>query len=343
MRRPPRTVASAGSRLDDHGNVAVAGPRSRRRAARAVGETDPPLGQPPVAVAAILAVMQVAFIGFGLIAGSIARAVRSNPATRDWRMAAWSPSGDGPRQAVEDGVLDVAGASPEAVLPGASLVVLAGPATACLADLDRLAGPWRALLSPDAVITDVASTKGMLVASADAAGLRYVGGHPMAGRESAGYGSGDADLFVDRPWVLVAGAHAGDADVARVAALAGACRARVVAMDASVHDRAVAGISHLPLVVAAALVEVVAGASDWPEAVALAAGGWRDTTRVARGDAAMGAAIAVTNAPALAARLRDLRIVLDGWLVDLERSGGPDETAIAARLHAARSVLEEPR
>jgi prephenate dehydrogenase len=287
--------------------------------------------------------MHLAFIGFGLIAGSIAHAVRADPASRDWTMAAWSPSGDGPRQALADGVIDVAAASPEAALAGADLIILAGPATACLADLVRLAGPWRTLLAPDAVITDVASTKGMLVARADAAGLRYVGGHPMAGRESAGYGSADMDLFVGRPWVVVPGAHADAGDVARVAALAGACRARVVMVDAEVHDRAVAGISHLPLVVAAALVEAVAAASDWPEAAPLAAGGWRDTTRVARGDATMGAAIAVTNAPAVAARLRDLRTVLDGWLADLERPGGPDSNAISARLDAARAVLEESR
>jgi prephenate dehydrogenase len=287
--------------------------------------------------------MHLAFIGFGLIAGSIARAIRADPASRDWTMAAWSPSGDGPRQAVADGVLDVATESPESVIPGADLVVLAGPATVCLADLDRLAGPWRGLLAPDAVITDVASTKEMLLARADASGLRYVGGHPMAGRETAGYGSADPDLFVGRPWVVVPGTHADAGDVARVAALAGACRARIVMIDARVHDRAVAGISHLPLVVAAALVEAVAGASDWSEAAPLAAGGWRDTTRVARGDAAMGAAIAVTNAPALAARLRDLRAVLDGWLADLERPGGPDPDVIGARLESARVILEESR
>jgi prephenate dehydrogenase len=157
-----------------------------------------------------------------------------------------------------------------------------------------------------------------------------------------------ADLFVDRPWVVVPGALASDADVDRVAALARACLARVVVMDASAHDRAVAGISHLPLVVAVALVEAVVGATaaaarDWPEAAGLAAGGWRDTTRLAHGDPAMGAAILATNAPALAARIRDLRAVLDVWLAELERSDGPDETAIARRLEAARAMLDTPR
>lgn len=297
--------------------------------------------------------MRVAFLGFGLIAGSIARAISSNPATRDWLVAAWSPSGAGPRQAAADGVVDVVTVAPEAVLDGADLVVLAGPATACLGWMDQLAGPWRGRLPSHAVITDVASTKGMLVARADATGLRFVGGHPMAGRDFTGYAAADPDLFVDRPWVVVPGAHAGRADVERVSALARACRARVVEMDADAHDRAAAAISHLPLVLAAALVEAIAGAATevgpagdragrgWSDARALAAGGWRDTTRVARGDPAMGAAIAVTNAPALAARVRDLRTVLDAWLAELERPGGPDETAIAERLGAARSILEE--
>ena len=118
-------------------------------------------------------------------------------------------------------------------------------------------------------------------------------------------------------------------------------------MDAAEHDAAVAAISHLPLVLAAALVEAVSGPAgapraDWPQAAGLAAGGWRDMTRLARGDAAMGAGILATNGPAVAARLRDLRAVIDDWLAALERPGGPDEAALADRLEAARARLEEP-
>jgi prephenate dehydrogenase len=114
-------------------------------------------------------------------------------------------------------------------------------------------------------------------------------------------------------------------------------------------DRAVAGISHLPLVFAAALVEAVAGdgsagpSTDWPTASGLAASGWRDTTRLARGDPTMGAGIIATNASAIAGRVRDLRLVLDAWQEELDREGGPDATAIAARLAAARRRLDEPR
>lgn len=293
--------------------------------------------------------MQLGFIGFGLIAGSIARAVRANPATSDWAMTAWSPSGEGPQQAVGEGILDFAAAGPEAAVADADLVILAAPVTACLTYVDRLAGPWRAQLPAGAVVTDVASTKALLMERADAAGLRFVGGHPMAGRETAGYDSADATLFVDRPWVLVPGAHVAPTDVGVVADLAAACSAKVVLMDAAAHDRAMAGISHLPLVVAAAMVEAVAGepardpGDDWTAAALLAAGGWRDTTRVARGDPAMGAAIAATNAPALAGRIHDLQRVLDAWLSELERPNGPDEGAIEERLRSARAMLDESR
>jgi prephenate dehydrogenase len=293
--------------------------------------------------------MQLGFIGFGLIAGSIAKAVRSNEITATWTMRAWSPSGAGPAQAVEDGVIDRAAPTALDVLADTDLVILAGPATACLEALDSLSGPWRAALPPDAVITDVASTKAALLGRADAGGLRYVGGHPMAGLEASGYPASRPDLFVDRPWVIVPGGSATPADVDRVTGLADACGARAVRLDARVHDRAVAGISHLPMLVAAALVEAVAGRTDgetrpdWDVARSLAAGGWRDMTRLARGDPAMGSGILVTNSEAVTDRLRDLRAVLDDWLAALERPTGPDESALDGRLRSARDRIEDPR
>lgn len=291
--------------------------------------------------------MRIALLGLGLIGGSVARALRG-PSSRDgsaaWSIAAWTPSGRGPAAALEDGVIDRVAASPEAAIDGADLVVLAGPAPDCLEQLDELAGPWRRVLAPDAVITDVASTKEAIVLRATALGLRFVGGHPMAGRETSGYAASSADLFVDRPWVVVPTSDA--AAVERVEHLAMACGARPLRLGAAAHDRAVAAISHLPLVVAAALVEAVAGdmssgpSADWPTAASLAATGWRDTTRLARGDVTMGAGIIATNAPAIAERVRDLVAALDGWLAELERPGGPDAGEIAERLRTARERLE---
>ena len=118
-------------------------------------------------------------------------------------------------------------------------------------------------------------------------------------------------------------------------------------LDAVTHDRAVAAISHLPLILAAALVESVAGTSaetapgDWSIASGLAASGWRDMTRLARGDPDLGSGIAVTNAAALAERLRGLQATLATWLQSLEEPEAPDETTIRARLAAAKGRLEE--
>ena len=197
---------------------------------------------------------------------------------------------------------------------------------------------------PTAVVTDVASTKSAILGRADAAGLRFVGGHPMAGLETTGYAAADGRLFVDRPWVIVSGAHAEPADAGRVADLATACAARVVLLDAAAHDRAVAAISHLPLLVAAALAESIAGLPErrsclrrwsWPRAAgATPRGSVAAIRRWAR-------PIVATNAPALGARIRDLRAVLDGWLAELERPGGPDEAAVRDRLAAARASLDE--
>lgn len=288
--------------------------------------------------------MRMALLGFGLIGGSIARAVRERgPTPPGDHVSAWTPSGDGPGAAAREGVIDLAATSPEEAIEGADLIVLAGPAPVCLAQLDDLAGAWRGALEPGAVITDVASTKTAIVLRATALGLRFVGGHPMAGRETSGYAASSADLFVDRPWVIVPSAD--DAAVERVEALATVTGARPRRMTAAVHDEAVAAISHLPLVVAAALVEAVAGGrsaerEDWPIAADLASSGWRDMTRLARGDVAMGAGIVSTNAPAIASRIRDLVGVLEAWLAELERPGGPDDREVAERLRAARDRLE---
>ena len=290
--------------------------------------------------------MRLALLGLGLIGGSIARAVRGT----GWEVAAWTPTGGGPRAALAAGAIDVAAPTIDAAVEGADLVVLAAPPSACLDLLDRLAAGKGGFLPQATVVTDVASTKALLVQRAGALGIRFVGGHPMAGRETSGFGAADPDLFRGRPWVVVPANAADGAAVAAVESLAVACGALPVRMTAAVHDAAVAAISHAPLVVAAALVEAMTGgpgeptARGWPAAETLAASGWTGATRLARGDAAMGAGIARTNAGPLAERLRGVRDRLDEWLELLEATGHdglPDEAALHARFAAARARLEE--
>ena len=282
---------------------------------------------------------RVALLGLGLIGGSIARALRADAG--GWSVSAWTPNGIAPRTAAHAGIIDRAAGSEADAIEGADLVVLAAPPLDCVAMLRALGGPLRAALPRDTVVTDVASTKASIDALARDLGLRFVGGHPMAGREASGFAASDPGLFAGRPWVVVPPAVEDDAAVARVEALAIACGARAIRMPADEHDRAVAAISHLPLVLSAALVEAVAGdpwapRAGWSAASGLAAGGWDSMTRLARGDVEMGTGIAATNAGAIAARLADLRAVIDAWIADLE---GPDTDAIRERLAAARAVL----
>ena len=288
--------------------------------------------------------MRLAILGFGLIGGSVARALRARE-PGGWTIAAWSPTGMGPRRAATEGLIDLAAPDPGAAIGGADLVLLAAPPLACLALLDDLAGPLRGALGPEAIVTDVASSKRQLVARARERGIRFVGGHPMAGREASGFDAADGSLFAARPWVIGPPApRADEAAVVVVEELARAVGAIPLRVDPERHDAAVAAISHLPLVLSAALVEAAMGHAGGLDettrkaASRLAATGWQDMTRLARGDAAMGAGIAATNADLLASGIRALRDELDGWLAELERPGGPDPVRLAARFAAARRL-----
>ena len=294
--------------------------------------------------------MRLVLLGLGLVGGSIARAIRSREdagdperVTEPHAIVAWTPDGRGPRAALQARVIDVAARSLEEAIDGASLVILAGPPDACLVLLGDLAAGRSFARTRDLLVTDVASTKGAIVARAAELGLPFVGGHPMAGRETSGFAAADGSLFAGRPWVVVPARSSPPGGVARVMAFAADCGALPVVMDAAEHDAAVAAISHLPLVVAAALVEAIIGRGsgpgrpDWPAARALAATGWASATRLARGDAEMAAGIAVTNGPAIAARIRDLEAVLADWRATIERG---DRDELRARFGAARQRLE---
>jgi prephenate dehydrogenase len=166
-----------------------------------------------------------------------------------------------------------------------------------------LAVPPRAMkhlmlnLPRDVLVTDVASTKAQVMVWAGEAGLDFVGGHPMCGREAFGIDAADADLFVGAPWVLT------QVD-SRVEDIVHAVGAHPVVMDAERHDRLVAGVSHAAFALSAAYTLAVTSSRDWPEMAPLAAGGFRDLTRLASGSPEMYAGIAVTNAENLAAWLK---------------------------------------
>ena len=278
--------------------------------------------------------MEVSLLGLGQIGGSVAHAALA--AGFAARVRAWTPWGRGPAVAESHGI--EAATSLEEAVRGADLIVLAAPPLACLDLLDQLAAGAGGPLG-EAVVTDVASTKAAIVERADRLGLRFVGGHPMAGREASGYDAADPGLFRDRPWIVTPGTSSDAAAIGRVEALAAACGARAVRMAASDHDVAVALISHAPLVVSAAVAEAATDRPEWSVARSLAAGGWAGLTRLARGDPEMGAGILATNRAATAAALRAFGAAIDAWIELLE--GDADAVTLRARLAAARDAASD--
>ncbi|ROR74347.1 prephenate dehydrogenase [Bogoriella caseilytica] len=207
-----------------------------------------------------------------------------------------------------------------------SIVVVATPPdVAAVAVIEALRA------HPGAVVTDVASVKAPIeeevLATSRPAELdvsRYVGSHPMAGRERSGAAAAHADLFAGRPWVIVP--HAGSAEdaVLAVRTLAADVGSAPVRMGASEHDDAVALVSHLPQLAATLVATRLVDAPE--EALALAGQGLRDVTRIAASDPQLWSTILVGNAAPVAAVLRQLREDLDQLLEPLDRSAehGPD-------------------
>jgi len=200
-----------------------------------------------------------------------------------------------------------------AVLAGCSLVVLALP-------LDRLLEPPQELvaaLPPQAVITDVGSVKAPVLELWQGLHPRFVASHPMAGTAEAGVEAGQHGLFHGRPWVATPAAATDPQALALVQGLAQAVGAHWLSCGAAEHDQAVALISHLPVLVGAALLHTAdragaAGAGDLAGLVrALASSGFADTSRVGGGNPELGALMARCNREALLVALAVYRQQLE--------------------------------
>lgn len=262
--------------------------------------------------------MQAAVLGTGLIGSSVGIALRH----AGWSVAGWDPDPEALEGARKIGAVDEAVVSDREAVTGAGLVVAAGP-------VDAIAGGLRAMQT-DALVTDVASVKLPVVAAA-AHLPHFVGGHPMAGRETAGPSGASGSLFRGAPWILTTDG-ADPADLERMRAVVESLGAVPVVMAAAEHDQAVALSSHLPHVVAAALVLELAGE---PEALRLAGGGFRDLTRIAQSDPGWWTDVLAANAAAVAPALRALAGDLTAWAERVERD---DRETIGAELGRAREA-----
>jgi prephenate dehydrogenase len=186
---------------------------------------------------------------------------------------------------------------------------------------------------PDGTVTDVASVKAEVLRAIGETGAdlsRYVGGHPMAGRERSGPLAARGDLFVGRPWVICPGEKSDPARRDDVRLLAQATGARPVVMTADRHDVAVALVSHVPQVAASLVAARLQDGSE--EVISLAGQGLRDVTRIAASDPLLWAQILAANAAPVAEVLELLRADLDAMITDLQLLAGPDPGPALARV-----------
>ena len=228
----------------------------------------------------------VAVVGLGLMGASFALALhRVRP---ELRLLGIDRDPATVHRAVDRGIV-TAGGDDVDLARAADLVVVAVPMSAMREVLGGLAGHH-------GVVTDMASVKAPVMALAASVGLALIGGHPMCGRELSGIDAADPDIFQSAPWVLTRAE-------ARLEDLIRAVGARPLVMDPVEHDRLVAGISHAAFTVSVAYMRAMAGAPDWQRMSELAAGGFRDMTRLAVGDPEMYSELARINRVALVERL----------------------------------------
>src|SRR5260370_1837922 len=178
-------------------------------------------------------------------------------------------------------------------------------------------------------VMDMASTKGAVMEWGGAEGMELVGGEPMCGKEVSGIDAAYASMFQGAPWVLTR-------DEPAITQLVEAVGAHPVFMDATAHDRLVAGVSHAAFLLSVGYVLALSRRSDWPEASKLAAGGFRDMSRLAAGDPDLYAGVARTNRE----NLLEMLAASSPQLGRLYRPLETDDPRLVELFEEARAVRE---
>ncbi len=272
-----------------------------------------------------LANARVGIIGLGLMGGSLALALRGRVAY----LLGVERQVVARQMALRQGIVDEALEELTADAPPLDLLVLATPLRVILDTLGRLP----ALRPGGCAVLDLGSTKRAVVVAMSALPEQFavVGGHPMCGKETAGLAAADGDLYRGQTFVLCRVPRLAPPAAAEALALAlvSAIGARPLWLDAADHDRLVAAVSHLPAVVAAALMRGAPDERQW----AVSASGFRDAARLAGSDPRMMLDILLTNREAILAALRDYQADLAGLAAALERE---DAAALADWLAEAQ-------
>jgi len=256
-------------------------------------------------------------IGTGLIGGSIAFALRG----LGWRVSGDDADPDRVTQALEVGAIDAAGLD-----PAASITFVATPVASVAEQVER------ALVKTAGVVTDVAGVKSAI--AAQVTDSRFVPGHPMAGSEQDGVKGARPELFSGAVWVLTPGKTTAEHAYTQVRTVVRSFGADVVSLAPDEHDRVVATVSHVPHLTATSLMCLADDASTEHEVLLrLAAGGFRDMTRIASGHPGIWPDICVENSVAIAESL-------DGLIARLSRIR---DNVVAGDQHAIHSQLVQAR
>lgn len=253
---------------------------------------------------------KIVIIGLGLIGGSLARALVA--AGCESEIVGIGRDAKVLQQAIEDGSITGFTTDVQTGCAEADLVVVAVPVLSVKAMLQEIAP----VLGPDTIITDVASVKHCVVSAArevfGTVPANFVPGHPIAGSERSGYKAAKAELFQGRKVILTPLDNTSKAAVATVQALWQLTDAEVLQMPVAHHDEVLAATSHLPHLLAFALVDTLSQQGEKQDIFRYAAGGFRDFTRIASSDPVMWRDIFMTNGAATVK-------VLDDYVADLER------------------------
>ena len=251
---------------------------------------------------------RAALIGTGLIGGSLGIALRERRLVES--IAGYDRDRRSLEAALKKGAVDEAAGTPAKAARGADLIILAVPVLSTVELLrEILPAVWEG-----AVITDVGSTKSWIME--ETAGLmppsvHFIGGHPMAGSEDSGIMAADAAMLENAIYVLTPAPGCPAPILDNLEKMLRETGAQTLILDPDTHDRVVAAVSHLPQVVAAALVQSVAGTENKELIQTLAAGGFRDSTRIALSNPGLWRDICLSNSRALSKALSSFRDSID--------------------------------
>ena len=241
--------------------------------------------------------MRLAIIGLGLIGGSIGLALKQV----NWRQAeivGYARRREAGSLALKLGAVDKIESNLRETVKGADIVIIATPILTVKDIFSQIAPD----LSGDSIVTDTASTKLQVMRWAEELlppGIDFVGGHPMAGKEISGISAATADLFRNCTYCLTPAPRARSAAVRTVKEMVKKLGAIPLTIGAQEHDRLVAGVSHLPLLLSVALVSATTKNSSWKKMSCIAASGYRDLTRLASGNPEVNAHICLSNQAAI--------------------------------------------